>query len=90
MMMMMMIMMMMMMMKVIVKFADGDGGGGGGARDPQFGNVTYSGGNGSGGVVIIKYPNTYSQAVSTTGSPTYTNSGGNHIYKWTGSGSITW
>jgi hypothetical protein len=39
--------------------------------------------------VIISYPNTYPAAASTTGSPTITNTGGNRIYKWTGSGSIT-
>jgi hypothetical protein len=40
-------------------------------------------------VVIIRYPNTYKDAASTTGSPTFTNTGGYKIYKWTGNGSIT-
>jgi hypothetical protein len=39
--------------------------------------------------VIIRYPNTYPDAVSTTGSPTFTNTGGYKIYTFTGSGSIT-
>jgi hypothetical protein len=40
-------------------------------------------------VVIIRYANTFADAVSTTGSPTFTNTGGFKIYQWTGSGSIT-
>jgi di/tripeptidase len=38
---------------------------------------------------IADYPNTYADAASTTGSPTFTNTGGYKIYKFTGSGSIT-
>jgi hypothetical protein len=40
-------------------------------------------------VVIIRYSNTFGDAASTTGSPTFTNTGGFKIYRWTGSGSIT-
>jgi hypothetical protein len=39
--------------------------------------------------VIIRYPEIYNPAASTTGSPLYTVSGGYRIYEWTGSGSIT-
>lgn len=45
--------------------------------------------SGGSGVVIIRYPSNYADAASTTGSPTFTNTGGYKIYKFTGSGSIT-
>jgi hypothetical protein len=63
------------------------GGGGGGSRS----NTEPSAGqNGGSGVVIIRYPSSFLDAVSTTGSPTFTTSGGYKYYKFTGSGSITW
>jgi len=37
----------------------------------------------------LSYSNTLPDAASTTGSPTFTNVGGYKIYKFTGSGSIT-
>ena len=63
--------------------ANTGGGGGGGEADAT------NGGSGGSGIVIISYPNTYPAAASTTGSPTISNTGGNRIYKFTGSGSIT-
>ena len=60
------------------------GGGGGGA----YNGVTASAGGS--GIVIIRYSDTYTAAASTTGSPTYTVSGGYRIYRWNGNGSITW
>ena len=42
--------------------------------------------NGKSGIVILRSTRV---AASTTGSPTYTTSGSNHIYKFTGTGSIT-
>jgi len=56
------------------------GGGGGGSQ-----------GSGGSGIVVVRYPDTYAAATSTTGSPDITVAGGYRIYKWTtvGSGSIT-
>jgi hypothetical protein len=48
-----------------------------------------SGGDGGSGIVILRYPDTFIAASSTTGSPTISTSGGFRIYKWTSSGSIT-
>ncbi len=62
------------------------GGGGGGAGDV---GSPKNGFNGGSGIVIIRYPDTYALATSTTGSPTITTTGGYRIYKWTSSGSIT-
>jgi hypothetical protein len=39
--------------------------------------------------VIIRYSNSFANAVATTGSPSFANTGGFKIYTWTGSGSIT-
>jgi hypothetical protein len=62
---------------------NGLGGGGGG------GSGGYSAGaKGGDGVVIISYSTAY-RAATTTGSPTYTTSGGNRIYTFTGNGTIT-
>jgi hypothetical protein len=46
------------------------------------------GGSGN-GVVVIRYSDTLPAAASTTGSPTITVAGGYRVYKFTGSGSIT-
>jgi hypothetical protein len=45
-------------------------------------------GPGGSGVVAIRYSNTFGNAALTTGSPTFTNSGGYKTYIFTGSGSI--
>ena len=58
------------------------GSGGGGTDD---GN----GFAGASGIVIIRYADTYTAATTTTGSPTITVAGGYRVYKWTGSGTIT-
>jgi hypothetical protein len=79
----------------------GGGGAGGGTGVGVAGTANTGGGaggnastangvNGGSGVVILRYPDNLSDAVSTTGSPTLTNTGGYKIYTFTGSGSITW
>jgi hypothetical protein len=62
------------------------GGGGGGKA---FSNSAGPGLAGGSGVVIIRYPNTYADAIATTGLFTYSNNGGFKIYTFTSSGSIT-
>jgi hypothetical protein len=59
------------------------GGGGGGSGEP------FTGGAGGSGIVIIRYADTFSAPASTTGSPTVTVTGGFRIYRFNGSGSIT-
>lgn len=68
------------------------GGGGGGAHtSSSTGSSQQGGGNGGSGVVIIRYPSTYLDAASTTGTVEYTNANGYKTYKFTdGSASITW
>jgi len=63
--------------------ATNTGGGGGG-----FGTGQSGGGAGGSGVVIVAYPSTFKDA-STTGTVARTTSGGNTIYTFTGSGTIT-
>jgi hypothetical protein len=60
----------------------GGGGGGGGAVS------TTNGGNGGSGIIIVSYANTYKPATA-TGTYTLNNTGGNYVYTFTGSGTIT-
>jgi hypothetical protein len=48
-----------------------------------------TGGTGGSGVVILSYPDTFGPAASTTGSPSIYQAGGFWVYRFTGSGSIT-
>jgi hypothetical protein len=61
----------------------GSGGGGGTS------GTTLVGGNGGNGLCIIRYPDNYSAASSTSGSPSVFTSGGYRYYKFTANGSIT-
>lgn len=61
-------------------------GGGAGSGGGVSGIPVVAGGS---GIVIIRYPDTNPLAASTTGSPIVNTTGGFRIYKWTGSGSIT-
>ena len=73
----------------------GGGGTGGNISGGTSGAANTGGGGGSGngsggsGVVIIRYPDTFSAATATTGSPTVTVAGGFRVYRFTASGSIT-
>lgn len=63
-----------------------------GTPNTGFGGNTEGGSAaivGDSGIVVLRYPDSYDAALSTTGSPTITVSGGYRIYKFTGSGSIT-
>jgi hypothetical protein len=69
--------------------APGGGGGtnlGGGAGGSGYG----PGSSGGSGIVIISYPNSANDATAVTGTYTFTNTGGNKIYRFTSSGSIRW
>lgn len=78
--------------------AGGSGGGGAGSSGVATAGTANTGGGGGGGsggggaggsgVVIIRYSDARSPA-TTTGSPTYTVSGGYRIYQFNGNGSIT-
>ena len=65
------------------------GGGGGGVGSDSAGNGGSNWGLGGSGICMMRYPDSFSAASSTTGSPTITVSGGYRLYKWTSSGSIT-
>ena len=63
------------------------GGGGGGIGSNSEGGIA-AGGSGGSGIAIIRYQSIYAQA-ATTGSPTFTSTGGYNIYTWTSSGSFS-
>jgi hypothetical protein len=63
-------------------------GGGGGAAG-YGATLNSSSGAGGSGVVILRYPNTYAYATANTGNPNVILSGGNIIYRFWQSGSIT-
>jgi hypothetical protein len=66
-------------------YANGaDNTGNGAPNDGVF--AAYTGGS---GIVVLRYPDSFSAASATTGSPTITVSGGYRVYKFTSSGSIT-
>ena len=65
----------------------GSGGGGAGGGSDNA-HTPYVGGNGGSGIVIISYPAGYKLATA-TGTYTQTTSGGNYIFTFTGSGTIT-
>jgi len=84
-------------------YGGGPGGGGGGRTwaASAFNNIgttwgaggasnsnTSTGTPGTQGIVAIQYPDS-NPAATTTGSVSYTVTGGYRVYKWTGSGSIT-
>jgi hypothetical protein len=53
-----------------------------------MGISVQTGGAGGSGIVVISYPNGYNLATA-TGTYTQTSSGGNYIFTFTGSGTIT-
>jgi hypothetical protein len=65
------------------------GGGGGGSGYSNSAPYIADSGAGGSGIVILRYPDTFRAATSTTGSPTITVAGGFRVYQFTASGSIT-
>jgi hypothetical protein len=67
------------------------GGGGGSAQyyDPLPTPSTRTGGSGGSGVVIIRHPDTFLEARTTTGSPNVIYANANIIYRFWQSGTIT-
>jgi hypothetical protein len=61
------------------------GSGGGGSQA----NADNPGGNGGSGIVVIAYPDTYTAPTSITGTYTTPTRTGYRVYRFTGSGSIT-
>jgi hypothetical protein len=61
----------------------GTGGGGGGDA------VTNGAVSGGGGVVRVRYSSNFRDLSGTSGSPSYSDSGGFKSYTWTGVGSFT-
>jgi hypothetical protein len=66
----------------------GGGGGGGGGSGSPGPYAPTSGGIGGTGIVVISYSNLYKLATA-TGTYTQTNVGGNYIFTFTASGTIT-
>ena len=60
----------------------GGGGGGGGTSGGL-------GGSGGSGIVILRYPNSYKEAITVSGGYALTNIGGYRVYTFTSNGSIT-
>ena len=65
------------------------GGGGGGAGGSSVGPYLSAASGGGSGICVIRYRDIYANATATTGSPTYSLTGGFRIFTWTGVGSIT-
>lgn len=73
----------------------GAGGGGSGSQPPGASPGTNGmggrdQGSGIGGLVACRYTNTKGNAVATTGSPTFSDTGGFKYYYFNGGGSIRW
>ena len=67
----------------------GNNTGAGSAGAINTGSGGGNGNNGGSGIVILRYLDSFPLATTTTGSPTYSNIGGYHIYKYTSPGTIT-
>ena len=79
-----------------ITYAIGGYGGGGASGQANTGNggaggtwvPNIAGGSGGSGIVVLRYASTYSDPISTSGSPTITNTGGYKTFVWTSTGSI--